>query len=147
MNRSMWHPLFKGFRQNDVFLMKEKNPYLCLRWDDRSGRTGLSSHTCGMMAVIPQVSWADSGQLGPTWGQPGPRDRSQRRSMPGGRFSGPGDHSGPISGHFRRFRARPPTRDLNIVTLPQLRQDRCLLLRQDKCLLLRQDRCLLLRQD
>ena len=23
----------------------------------------------------------------------------------GGRFSGPGDHSGPISGHFRRFRA------------------------------------------
>ena len=38
--------------------------YLCLRWDDRSGRTGLSSHTCGMTAVIPQVSWAD---LGPTW--------------------------------------------------------------------------------
>ena len=67
--------------------------------------------------------------------------------MPGGRFSRPGDHSGPISGHFRRSRARPPICDLNIVTLPQLRQDRCLLLRQDRCLLLRQDRCLLLRQD
>ena len=111
-----------------------------------------------MMAVIPQVSWADSG---PTWGRPGPRDRSQRREngrgMPGGRFSGPGDHSGPISGHFRRFRARPPICDLNIVTLPQLRllrhqhcvlrQDRCLFLQQKRCLLLRQDRCLLLRQD
>ena len=65
------------------------------------------------------------GQLGPTWGRPGPRDRSQRRDngrgMPGGRFSGPGDHSGPISVHFRRFRARPLICDLNIVTLPQLR--------------------------
>ena len=40
------------------------NAYLCVRWDDRSGRTGLSSHTCGMTAVIPQVSWGDSG---PTW--------------------------------------------------------------------------------
>ena len=39
--------------------------YLCLRWDDRSSRTGLSSHTCGMMAIIPQVPWADSR---PTWG-------------------------------------------------------------------------------
>ena len=94
-----------------------------------------------MMAVIPQVSWADSG---PTWGRPGPRDRSQRREngrgMPGGRFSGPGDHSGPISGHFRRFRARPPICDLNIVTLPQLR-----LLRHQHCVL-RQDRCLFLQQ-
>ena len=107
----------------------------------------------------------------------GPREWSQRREngrgMPGGPFSGPGDHSGPISDHFRRFRARPLICDLNIVTLPQLRllrhqhcvltqdrclllqqrtclllgQDRCLLLRQDRCLLLRQDRCLLLRQD
>ncbi len=77
--------------------------------------------------------------------------------MPGGRFSGPGDHSGPISGHFRRSRARPPICDLNIVTLPQLRllrhqhcvlrEDRCLFLRQRTCLLLRPDRCLLLRQD
>ena len=117
-----------------------------------------------MMAVILQVSWADSGptrgQLGPTWGRPGPRDRSQRREngrgMPGGRFSGPGDHSGPISDHFRRFRARPPICDLNIVTLPQLRllrhqhcvlrQDRCLFLQQKRCLLLRQDRCLLLQE-
>ena len=37
----------------------------------------------------------------------GPREWSQRlgngRSMPGGRFSSPGDHSGPISGHFRRL--------------------------------------------
>ena len=99
----------------------------------------------------------------------GPRDRSQRlgngRGMPGGRFSRPGDHSGPISGHFRPFRARPTICDLNIVTLPQLRllrhqhcvlrqdrcpflqQKRCLLLRQGRCLLLRHDRCLLLRQD
>ena len=51
--------------------------YLILRWDDRSGRTGRSSHTCGMTAVILQVSWADSGltlgRLGAdlklTWGQ------------------------------------------------------------------------------
>ena len=53
-----------------------------------------------------------------------PRDRSQRREngrgMPGDRFSGPGDHSGPISGHFPRFRARLTICDLNIVTLPQL---------------------------
>ena len=39
------------------------------------------------------------------------RDRSQRREngrqKPGDRFSGPGDHSGPILGHFRRSRARP----------------------------------------
>ena len=98
-----------------------------------------------------------------------PRDWSQRpengRGMPGGRFSRPGDHSGPTSGHFRRFRARPTICDLNIVTLPQLRllrhqhcvlrqnrclflqQKRCLQLRQDRCLLLRLDRCLLLRQD
>ena len=100
------------------------------------------------MAVILQVSWADSGptrgQLGPTWGRPGPRDRSQRRGngrgMPGGRFSGPGDHSGPISSHFNRFRARPPICDLNIVILPQLR-----LLRHQHCVL-RQERCLLLQQ-
>ena len=39
--------------------------------------------------------------------------------MPGGRFSGPGDHSGPISAHFRQFEPRPPTCDLNILTLPQ----------------------------
>ena len=39
--------------------------------------------------------------------------------MPGGQFSRPGDDSGPISGHFRRFRARPTICDLNIVTLPQ----------------------------
>ena len=48
--------------------------------------------------------------------------------MPGGRFSRPGDHSGPISDHFRRFRARPPICDLNIVILPQLR-----LLRHQHC--------------
>ena len=55
----------------------------------------------------------------------GPQDWSQRREngrgVHGDRFSGPGDHSGPISGHFRRFRAKPPTCDLNIVTLGQLR--------------------------
>ena len=55
----------------------------------------------------------------------GPRDRSQRREnareKPGERFSGPGDHSGPISDHFRQFKARPPICDLNIVILPQLR--------------------------
>ena len=59
----------------------------------------------------------------------GPREWSQRlgngRGMPGGRFSRPGDHSGPISGHFRRFRARPPICDLNIVILGQLRLLRC----------------------
>ena len=57
------------------------------------------------------------------------RDNGQEKL--GDRFSGPGDHSGFISGHFRRFRAR---------------QDRCLLLRQDRCLLLRKDRCLLLQE-
>ena len=62
------------------------------------------------------------------------------RGMPGGRFSGPGDHSGPISGHFRRSRARPPICDLNIVTLPKLR-----LLRHQQCVLT-QDRCLFLQQ-
>ena len=58
------------------------------------------------------------------------------RGMPGGRFSRPGDHSGPISDHFRRFRARPNICDLNIMTLPQLK-----LLRHQHCVL-RQDRCL-----
>ena len=48
--------------------------------------------------------------------------------MPGARFSGPGDHSGPISDHFRRFGARPTICDLNIVTLPQL-----ILLRIQQC--------------
>ncbi len=48
--------------------------------------------------------------------------------MPRGRFSRPGDHSGPISGHFRRFSARPPICDLNIVILGQLR-----LLRLQQC--------------
>ena len=64
----------------------------------------------------------------------GPRDLSQRlgngRAIHLGGFSGPGDHSGPISGHFRRFRARPPICELNIVTLPQLR-----LLRHQHCVL------------
>ena len=74
----------------------------------------------------------------------GPRDWSQtlgngRRIHLGG-FSRPGDRSGPIWGHFRRFRARPPIWDLNIVTLPQLR-----LLRNQQCVL-RQNRCLLLQQ-
>ena len=41
--------------------------------------------------------------------------------MPRGRFSGPGDHSGPILSYFRHFRARPPICDLNTVTLPHLR--------------------------
>ena len=74
----------------------------------------------------------------------GPQDWSQRqengRGKPGCRFSGLGDHSGPISNHFRRFRARPPICDLNIVILPQLR-----LLRHQHCVL-RQDRCLFLQQ-
>ena len=48
--------------------------------------------------------------------------------MPRGRFSRPGDDSGPISGNFRRFRARPPICDLNIVILGQLR-----LLRLQQC--------------
>ena len=40
----------------------------CLRQDDRSGRTGRSSHTCGMTAVIPQVTWAGLGPaLGRLW--------------------------------------------------------------------------------
>ena len=72
----------------------------------------------------------------------GPRDLSQRlgngRAIHLGGFSGPGDHSGPISGRFRRFRARPPICDLNIVTLPQVRP-----LRLQQCVL-KQDRCLLL---
>ena len=74
----------------------------------------------------------------------GPRDLSQRlgnvRAIHLGGFSGPGVHSGPISGHFRRFRARPPICDLNTVTLPQLR-----LLRHQNCVL-RQQRCLFLQQ-
>ena len=73
-----------------------------------------------------------------------PRNQSQRRGNGqeklGDRFSGPGDHSGPISEHFRRFRARPPICDLNIVTLPQWR-----LLRHQHCVL-RQNRWLLLQQ-
>ena len=91
----------------------------------------------------------------------GPRDLSQRlgngRAIHLGGFSGPGDHSGHISDHFRRFRARQPICDLNVVILPQLRalrlehcvltQDRCLFLQQKRLLLLRQDRCLLLRRD
>ena len=82
----------------------------------------------------------------------GPRDLSQRlgngHAMHLGGFSGPGDHSGPISGNFRRFRARPIICDLNIVTLPQLRGlrlEHCVLT-QDRCLFLQQKRCLLLRQ-
>ena len=39
------------------------------------------------------------------------------RDIHGGAFSGPGDHSGPISGNFRRFRARPTFCDLNIATI------------------------------
>ena len=73
-----------------------------------------------------------------------PRDLSQRlgngRAIHLGGFSGPGDHSGPILGHFRRFRARPPICNLNIVTLPQWR-----LLRLQHCVL-RQDICMFLQQ-
>ena len=79
---------------------------------------------CNLNAVtLPQLGVLLS------FGDVGPRDRSQRREngrgMPRGRFSGPGDHSGSISGHFRRFRARPHICDLNIVLLPQLRFLRC----------------------
>ena len=77
-----------------------------------------------------------------------PRYWSQRlgngRGIHGGRFSGPGDHSGPISGHVLRSRARPIFCDLNIVTLPQLRllrHQHCVL-REDRYLFLQQERCL-----
>ena len=78
--------------------------------DARFTSSGRRGRLIGSLGYILAVFW--------------PRDRSQRREngwgKPGDRFSGPGDHSGPISGHFRRFRARPPIRDLNIVILPQL---------------------------
>ena len=65
-----------------------------------------------------------------------PRDWSQtlgngRRIHLGG-FSRPGDHSGPISDHFRRFRARPPLCDLS-TQLTLLRHQHCAL-RHDRCL-------------
>ena len=51
----------------------------------------------------------------------GPQDRSQRREngrgKPVDRFSGPGDHSGPISGHFRRFR---PNRQMSAAKTGQV---------------------------
>ena len=104
-----------------------------------------------MQPFLQEQSNTSSGRRGRLIGSLGyilvgfwPRHPSQRREngrgMPGDRFSGPGDHSGPISSHFRRFRARPPICDLNTVTLPQLR-----LLRHQHCVL-RQDRCLFLQQ-
>ena len=83
----------------------------------RAKHNAWTEHSCRRGAV--------DREFGLYFGGLGPQDRSQRREngreKPGGRFSGPGDHSGPISGHFRRFWARPPICDLNIVTLPHLR--------------------------
>ena len=71
-------------------------------------------------------------EFGLYFGGFGPRDGSQRRGNGreklGDRFSGPGDHSGPISNHFRRFRARPPLCDLKFDDDEQLR-----LLRLEHC--------------
>ena len=64
-------------------------------------------------------------ESGKYFGGFGPWDRSQRRGngreKPWDRISGPSDHSGPISGHFCPFRARPHICDVNFVLLPQLR--------------------------
>ena len=53
---------------------------------------------------IAAAGGAVDREFGLYFGGFGPRDRSQRRGngreKPGDRFSGPGDHSGPISGHF-----------------------------------------------
>ena len=95
------------------------------------------SSSSGRRGAVDRESGLYSGGFGP-------RDRSQRREngreKPAGRFSGPGDHSGPISDHFLRLWARPPVCDLNIVILPQLRR-----LRLEHCVL-RLARCLFLQQ-
>ena len=76
-------------------------------------------HAETVLLLMVDASWrltmldcsAASGPLIPFLVDFWPRDWSQRREngrgMPGGRFSGPGDHSGLISGHFRPFRAGP----------------------------------------
>ena len=141
---------------NKLLLTNFKRAYDCQ--SSSAARTNLQMAVSRLFwsgLGLPGCMRAATCKLEKIW----PRDWSQRlgngRGIHGGRFSGPGDHSGPTSNHFRRFRARPTICDLNIVTLPQLRflrhqhcllrQHRCLLLQQRTCLLLGQDRCLLLR--
>ena len=79
---------------------------MTLAQDPKPGEVLLSSREVEAAARGPDGQFRPELAIGgPSW----PRDRAQTISKHGwmlrARFSGPGDHSGPISDHFPRFRA------------------------------------------